>query len=525
MIGFLKLFLLTTFQYQLLASELRPIALEWEAVEEASSYELEITSIDGAVKKFKSKVPSFATQLKPGVYKIRMRTLDERQVPGEWGAQSDFAVALKEVRKQPLAGAQVLAARDEQGLVRFAWDPMEHVKSYKLYLRRGDKQEAFVVESQQFEKELPLGDDFQWSLAPLFFDGSESEVREFWPFQVWGPALQAPTIQAPPNAFVKTVTWALPKDADASDVELSLLDPVTGVWRSFVEFEKTKAKQLEILDYYPGGTYRLSVRALGKLRKTSEASQVIFQLSKGDRSPASQRVQEMRESLQKKSPYVFQASWLYSDLRYQSNNYEYLSRSQFSAQGGSGRLGAGYLSVDGNWGAVYFADLSGFNIGADNYRFFAQELHVIYRYWRDTAMVRWSFGYYQKQVPELISTATVNSYRVQTIGFNGPHLGVDYWQPLTQRLGYKLQARLYDLSIDTTTPNGKNLVSRFSYNLGVLGSLRLSEQWVGFLGYTHKVDQVAYQADVNATGFASAGDVNDVQMSGNFLNLMLEWNF
>jgi hypothetical protein len=507
------------------ARELRPVFLEWEAVEDASKYELEIVSSDGKAQKFTTKSPQFDYELNVGVYKMRIRAFDDRNVPGAWSPLSDFNVSLSEFRKQPEKDAQIIVESIKEGLVRFEWQTISGVTNYKFYLRRGEREESFVVADTKFEKILPLGGDFQWSVAPMFFDGSESERREFWSFQILGKALQAPKINAPMDAFVKSVSWVLPKDAQWGDVVLSLQDPVSKVWRNYVEYESASAQKIEILPHFPGGNYALTVKAGAPFRLPSEATQLTFEISAGDRSPASQRVQEMRDSLQKKSPYIFQASWLYSDLRYQSQNYEYLSRSQFSAQGGSGRLGAGYLSVDGNWGGAYYADLSGFNIGSDNYRFFAQELHVIYRYWRDTAMVRWSFGYYQKQMPELIATASANSYRVQTIDFNGPHFGVDYWRPVTRRWGYKLQARLYDLSIDTTTPNGKNLVSRFSYNVGVLGSMRLNNEWVGFLGYTHKVDQVAYQADVNATGFASKGDVNDVQINGNFLNLMLEWNF
>ncbi len=297
------------------------------------------------------------------------------------------------------------------------------------------------------------------------------------------------------------------------------------MWRTYAKYEKVTKNEIFFSEQNDGGEYALTVTAHAPFRNDSPQAQIQFKVAFGDRSPAGKKAEELRDSIERKQPYILLASWLYSQLSYTGTNTEYLSKTNFSASGGTGKVGVGYLHTDYNVGAQVFMDISGFTLAGTNYTFTAYELHLIYQYWSDISQIRWTFGYYQKELPELIGNANSTAYSVSKIKFTGPHVGVDYWRPFTKKLGYKANFRFYDTNGGSSTPNGRDLVSSFSYQAGLFGSLRLSEDIIGFAGYTYRLDRIAYKADPNSTGFATNGDINDVNITGSYLNLVLEWGF
>src|SRR5437868_4889588 len=75
------------------ANSQRSVELEIEAVDGASSYEIELISMQNKkVLNFKMKTPLWKAKVKPGLYEMRLRSYDSRGVPGEWSENEKFAV-------------------------------------------------------------------------------------------------------------------------------------------------------------------------------------------------------------------------------------------------------------------------------------------------------------------------------------------------------------------------------------------------------------------------------------------------
>jgi hypothetical protein len=73
----------------------------------------------------------------------------------------------------------------------------------------------------------------------------------------------------------------------------------------------------------------------------------------------------------------------------------------------------------------------------------------------------------------------------------------------------------------TKTPTGAGNIPRLSYMMGLLGSLKLNDNWVGFAGYAYRYDSAAY---FGTTDEAQLGDrVNLIEITGHYINLMLQW--
>ncbi len=99
------MFFILTFTILAGAAEAAPyrrlVNFEWEAIEGAKNYEIELKqnkedAQDGKSKVFTFKVKDAAWngRLTPGKYVMRLRTRDYRGVPGEWSPPSDFNVGL-----------------------------------------------------------------------------------------------------------------------------------------------------------------------------------------------------------------------------------------------------------------------------------------------------------------------------------------------------------------------------------------------------------------------------------------------
>lgn len=230
----------------------------------------------------------------------------------------------------------------------------------------------------------------------------------------------------------------------------------------------------------------------------------------------------LRQSIVRTNNWYFLASYFITQIQYSSENGDRESKSSFSALGGTGRLGLGFLSSATPYGFLGIIDYSGFTISNKTYRYPSVEIHSTYRLTSESlGEVRISGGAYMKQLPEILGDAP-NVFEVKSIDMLGLHLGGEYWYPLTSTLGLQINGRVYS-PIQGNTPTHSKIVSSPSLQFGFLGSLRLNANATGLMGYAFRKDQFSYKV-TNSASLADGYTNNTSSILGHYLNFLLEWD-
>ena len=192
--------------------------------------------------------------------------------------------------------------------------------------------------------------------------------------------------------------------------------------------------------------------------------------------------------------------------------------------GGTGRVGIGYQQAEKKYGLFGIVDLSGFNIVNENYTFAALEVHGTWKAHWGQSQINLTTGVFAKELPDIQDDGSGNFIGVKKHLNIGPHIGFKYWRPMTQTIGLQLNGRFYS-NIAGTAVNGEKISPTISYQIGALGSYRLTKNLMSFAGYAYRQDNAAYDARVETGLKSRLGDVNTIVLEGHYLNFLLEYAF
>ncbi|MFN8791587.1 MAG: hypothetical protein ACK5Y2_09060 [Bdellovibrionales bacterium] len=341
----------------------RLVNFEWEPVEEAKYYEIEIR------KKGPTKSTSFTTtsaewngRLQIGRYEFRLRTLGKRKIPGEWSGYSDLDVGLEPVKAlTPAPEAQVKGADAETHEVEFSWSPTPAATGYSIEVLNEKNEKVFEdkVSGTSVKKSLPVATRYTWTGRAISAEGLESEALTQNPFVVVGPKLEKPKIEKPDHEFIRELKWEPSTLAESYDVILARYNPQIKKWQKFKEFENLTQTSLNFEQDWPGGQYRLIVKSKAAIRDPSELSAISFAVRQGDRSPAAEYVHTLRKSIDRFNGWFAHASWFASSIS-MSSQYRNSVGFETEAITGTGRFGMGWIKPDSDWGFLALGDVSGF---------------------------------------------------------------------------------------------------------------------------------------------------------------------
>ncbi|HWU41891.1 MAG TPA: hypothetical protein VN132_00595, partial [Bdellovibrio sp.] len=187
----------------------RLVNFEWEAIEGAASYEVELKQVKtkGEGKTFKFRVPEAAWNghLAPGKYILKLRSFDRRGVPGDWNAPSDFNVGLETaVLKYPAAQAQIASKEEETAEVNFEWAPVGGAQKYNFELNSDDGKTKISkeLEGTKISLKIPVAASYSWKVSSINEEGIESDAAAVSQFTFLGKPLEAPKLQKPESSFV-----------------------------------------------------------------------------------------------------------------------------------------------------------------------------------------------------------------------------------------------------------------------------------------------------------------------------------
>ncbi|MCB0392503.1 MAG: hypothetical protein KDD58_14530 [Bdellovibrionales bacterium] len=442
--------------------ELRAVTLEWEAIEDAFGYQVEVQMIneDGSRgKKFnkKTKLSQWEAKLPVGKYEMKIRSYDPRRVPGEWSEAIEFVIKPKAVSLFKPIDNDVIIVKDreeEEVEVEFQWSKSTGGKGYKLEVKStdGDFNQTEEFTTTRAKVKLPIEKSFQWNVTPFI-------NKEIIGDPVAKP-YQLNTQYAP---------------------------------ESLVSEQKAKSDGEKLIDE-------------GEVKDKSKPEY--------------------------KSNYFYLMSYLITQIDYTGVDKARGNSNQVKAVGGTGRLGVGYLKPESRWGMLGILDLSGFNIGSDvansdNFTFASAEVHGLYSKKLINSEFQVSFGLYMKELVALQGDSSGNFSGVGKVKNFGPHVGFKYWMPWGEKLGIQFNGRFYS-AVSGDGPNGESISPEVSYEFGVLGTYKLTKTFTGFAGIKHRTDRSSYTAitaNEDPNSLANPGDVSFVEITGSYLNFILEYRY
>ena len=459
---------------------------------------------------------------------MQLRAFDDRGVPGDWSPPSDLIVKLPAVTPlSPAANEVRLARRDDDETVEFKWDALPQAKSYRVDVRaaRGDFKTSLTPTGNAVAAKLPVADAYVWTVVAIDQDGRDGEVvTEPNRFALRGPRLGTPRPEAPLSRYVDRVGWAAVDHAEHYETELHVFDKKTRTWTAVDGPKSVDAGEYPLDISRASGRYRLSVTAVATNRAPSKRADLTFWAEGGFTDRDRMRDAQLRDSLNKPSKYYAIASLLPSNASYQSQYAETNSRVAFTGAGVTARVGAGYQTRDSAWGGFLIADLGQTAIGGRAFTSQSAEAHATYRLnvgHRGIALV--GAGAFLKQLPLIIGSPTDGFTGLGRVSEMGPHLGVTYQLPFTDRWGLRAGARVYYVGFGST--GGGALAGSVAHQAELLGTYRYGRDWtlIGGLGERH--DAATWAAQPGTQSFARPGQTNTIAIDGLYLNLSVEFGF
>ncbi len=504
----------------------RNVEFEWEKIEGAKSYNLELVG-DKKTLKFTTTDAIWSGPLVPGVYVMRIRANDHRGVPGVWSAAEEIKVGLETPKiTAPIADEKIISDEIKTAEVDFKWLPVGAAEKYsfEIQIKEGEILKQVELSETDIEMDLPVAKEYVWKVK-AFGAGFSSDAPAEGSFSLLGQKLDSPVLEKPENEFVRQVRW---KDSGRSshyDYELQRFEVKTGKWKQVSAQLGYKKTDLNFDSKWPGGKYKLSVQSHGYLLPSSERSEMQLQVRNGDRSAEAEAAAKLRQSIDRLTGWYGIASYLVTTVDYQGINYDSAnSQLNYSTIGGTGLFGIGYLSAKSPWGFFSSAEISGIAVeGGGNYTYGSLEGNVSYQKKLGArGDLKHLLGLSYKELPETIGRNRSTITQTNLLKTIGPHYGIEYWVALTAKLGFQMNFHVYPSLFKVKTSNEQDISPTFSRQLGILGSYKLQSNGTVLLGYAYRQDQVDYKARPGV-GSAVAGDLNSIRISGHYLNLCMEW--
>lgn len=510
----------------------RNFEVEWEAIEGASSYEVKLNRKDEPDKKptlFKTKDTRWAATIKPGNYLMSIRSFDDRGAPGDWSTPSELQVKLPSVVQDFPRGGTVIQASDEDWeKIKLQWGAVPGAEKYKVSVKSvtGNWQAEKEVSDPYWEVKVPVAAALEWNVAAIDATGDTGDLNEKpIPFEVKGPTLTRPKIEKPLSKYVRDIEWAAPSKATRYAYELSQKNPKTKKWEKIDGDDSLTINKVEWDITRPSGKYRIKVQAFADRREPSKVVTMDFETRGGFRDPAALETAILRDSIVKPTNFYAIASYLYTNIQYSAVSYDEHQSSSFGASGGTGRIGLGYQDIESNWGGFGIGDLSGFTVGGRTFTFSSVEGHTTRKLeFGQGGLLLLGTGLYYKEMPAVKGNATDGFNGLGKVSQLGPHFGFTYWIPLSQRYGLQTNMRAY-YSLLGKAFNGGAPHGALSYQIGLLGTYRISQHWMGHLGYAYRHDKAEFAVAPGVNSFATSGQVNSVEIIGHYINLLLEFSF
>lgn len=526
---FLFIFLMAVLCPKFVLAAESNVELEWESVPNAKGYDLEVKSTKNTFK-FQTKQSLWAGRLSPGFFKMRVRALDKRGVPGEWSEFQEFKVYLESPEWiSPTSGSTISSSNSETQSVTLKWKKSYGGKKYIVDLQGVDSSfnQHLEVIDDKIALDLPVANKFSATIRTanevLTSNPETDQVSEFI---VSGPKLRGPKFIPPESLFIREIKWNKSQFAQSYSYVLEKMDSQTQKF-SFVEENKdVKEEKMPFKKEWPGGVYRISLKAHGPYRPSSDAVTLRFTAKDGDRSEKAEELARLRESIERLSGWFVMASSLINSVNYENNNYDLTNtQTSYEAIGATLRAGFGYATLKDPWGYFIAVESSSLNVtGFGDIQYNVFELNSYFKMKpNDAGEFRQTAGLIYKELPDLAVNKARTVKNTSSNAGLGLRYGVEYWHAMTSKVGLQVNAHVFPLLIGQKTTNGQELKPTLSFQAGFLMSYRWSKNLTMLGGYAYRTDRMEYRSQPSAALSKPTSDTNSAILKGHYINLFLEY--
>lgn len=266
----------------------RDIAIELEPVEGAESYDFELLRSgreSNSAQIVRVKEPTWKGRLKPGSYRIRLRSRDQRGIAGDWSPPMDLQVPhpapviVEPIRQQQFSSKEPTVRIP----IKVEFDALDKIK-WTLKKANTPISEG-ESDSAQTTISAPSGEVLTLEIVAQHQDGASSEIQSL-EITTIGPQLETPADYNVPTEQSSTLKWGIVEGSDSYGVDISKLTSRSPASPKQVQ---AKSPQLSVAKW-SDGAYRLNVRATGQRKIASEPSTKFLRVKEG-------RILELSDSL------------------------------------------------------------------------------------------------------------------------------------------------------------------------------------------------------------------------------------
>lgn len=276
-------------------AKLRKLDFSWDAVPGAKGYDLELgPTIGGKAKLVQTPKTSWSGELIPGTYKLRVRALDKRGVPGKWSDAFPVVLPYPAVSATAPSSNQLLKTSDkvDRAPVTFRWEPVGPDVTYRVTVAGQFTAQKFEkeVDDAEIEMDLPVADRYAWSVVALS-EGQPGDVSETpQSFVLEGPPLETPELGKSFDPAQKTLSWKRPQRASAYQVQVQVKRKRAKGWETLLTDDNYTDDSLKLQGGWPTGKYRVKVLARAPLRAMSKPASFDFDYGMTKAAPAKTQV-------------------------------------------------------------------------------------------------------------------------------------------------------------------------------------------------------------------------------------------
>lgn len=264
--------------------------IEWEKIEDATSYEIRLTpSTGGEVLKFLSSDTRLTQKLPQGSYKFQIRSRERTSgYFGPWSEETEVEVTPKAVQLiAPAQGIEISEPKEKRTQVEFQWSPVLGAKEYTLRIWFDEEKNAREFKSKSAKKllTLPTAKTYAWQVTFLT-DRSIGYLAapQIGNFTVLGKQLMKPLItekllpaDADPKSQIanQMIKWKASQATKSFKVKFLRRALDEEEWTQVKEIAKQESTDLQFEKLKPGA-YKIEVTSQSPNRVSSDPAVYEF---------------------------------------------------------------------------------------------------------------------------------------------------------------------------------------------------------------------------------------------------------
>ncbi len=511
-------------------AQMRWIDLQWEKMDKARSYEVELYQIkDDEALKIYEKVqvsdPNWSKQVDPGKYKFRLRGIDNREVPGEWSELELIDVRLpRPIYVHPLPNDVLKGLEDEEEKIIFEWKAVEGASFYvfEVWNKNGFRHQA-TLHTNSLSYPIPVAQKYFWRVLPMLSEndqipptGEEGGVSFF----LQGGELKAPQVSIEESPGKMKLHWPKAFKEEKYEIEMFWLSKNSKWTRVSHNYNYVKNALIFNLKQL-SGEYRFTIRTQKEGHKESPYTFIEFEVKPDKRLRISRQRTQSTSDLKNSNPFFYSLGYEFMTIEYSGESHEKDTQLNTSLSGQKFLAEFAYQDFYSVWKhRLNLEAMTVKKLGDSKQLFEVDYLLGQVKRWSHSYVEVFGGLFYRDNL-FIEADRFSNQLVFNAIPTLGPMLAVRPMYVLNRRFDLGLDLKAFYNSYATKTPSSEAIEPTLSYKARIALTYHYREEttWTLFSGLY--MDNVSYKARTSGDSIASPGSMNNSNSSGMSFGLMM----